>query len=288
MKLREAILQVQKIGLQHGFTIVIVGGALTRLIGPKTTIKKIDTDKNTLYLEGAENPGVIRGEDLPAGKAGVKTIVDIDAIAFSNENDPFSKEVKDAFYKLKNALRELQKSTKDFPAISLEPVLYHPHFPKPNQLTQFVSSIESYHDHDYFFRLGTVKQDVQKASLAFWTYNMDSDSIISLSPLAIQKRYAIRGFSIKPKDKDKMWSPHSPFVQFLTKFTAKTDGAYEKYFAEWDEFATRVALSRIPSMRLKKGLWELYWITVGTYLAHGTGLAGKLLLPLGNTFFAGK
>ncbi|HYK09139.1 MAG TPA: hypothetical protein VEW42_06620 [Candidatus Eisenbacteria bacterium] len=281
MNLREAITQVQKVGLQHGFTIVIVGGALTRLIGPKTTIKKIDTDKKIIYLEGAENPGVIRGEDG-------KTIVDIDAIAFSNENDPFSKEVKEAFYHLKKALRELQKSTKDFPAISLEPVLYHPHFPKPNQLTQFVSSIESYHDHDYFFRLGTIKQDVQKKSLSFWTYSMGSDNIVSLSPLAIQRRYAIRGFSIKPKDKDKMWNPQSPFVQFLTKFTAKTDGVYEKCFTEWDEFSTRVTLSAIPSMRLKKGLWDAYWTTIGTYLAHGTGRMGKLLLPLGNTFFAGK
>ena len=39
---------------------------------------------------------------------------------------------------------------------------------------------------------------------------------------------------------------------------------------------------------VEKGLWNAYWATIGTYLAHGTGIVGKLLLPLGNTFFAGK
>lgn len=281
LSLRDAIQEVQKIGLQHNFTIVIVGGALTRLIGNKTTIKKIDTDKKILFLEGAENPSVIRGEDL-------KTTVDIDAIAFSNADDPFTKGVKNEFHRLKQDLYQLQKSTPGFPAISVEPVLYHPYFPKPNPLTQFVSSVESYHDKDFFFRLGNVKADVQRKSLAFWTYQMDGQEIISLSPLAIQQRYAIRGFSIKPKDKEKMWGKTSAFVQFIDEFNKKTNNSYEKYFIEWTDFAERVASSQVPSMRLKKGLWNAYWATIGTYLAHGTGLAGRLLLPLGNTFFAGK
>lgn len=280
MTLRQAIQEVQKVGQEHGFTIVIVGGALVRLIGSKTTIKKIDEDKRIIFLEGAENPSVVREEDK-------KTIVDIDAIAFSSEQDPFTKAVKDEFYLLLKDHKALRNS--DFPAISVEPVLYHPHFPKPKQVTQFVSSVESYHDHDYFFRLGSVKQDVKKRSLAFWTYNIGKDQdIVSINPIAIQKRYAIRGFSVKPKDKEKMWGEQSVFSKFVKDFNLKTHNVFEKDFIEWDEFAQRVAASTNPSMRLKKGLWNAYWATIGTYLAHGTGIAGKMLLPLGNTLFAGK
>lgn len=288
LSLRQAMQQVQEIGLQHGFTIVIVGGALVRLIGSKTTIKKIDTNTHSIFLDGAENPGITRGEDLPAGRQGKKTIVDIDAIVFSNANDPFTREVKNEFYQLKNALRELQKTTNTFPAISIEPVLYHPHFPKPNQLTQFVSSVESYHDHDYFFRLGAVTQDVSGRSLAFWHYHFDSQEIISLNPIAIQQRYAIRGFTVKPKDKEKIWGETSAFSHFVKDFDQQTKHVYEKDFVSWHNFAHMVATSHVPSMKLKKGLWSAYWATIGTYLAHGTGLIGKILLPLGNTFFAGK
>ncbi len=280
MNLRKAIVQVQQIGLEHGFTIVIVGGALVRLIGKKTTITKIDADKKNIFLEGAENPTTKR-EDA-------KTTVDIDCIAFSNNHDPFEKEVRKDFENLQKDLKKLQQS--DFPAISLEPVLYHPYFPKPNNLLQFVSSVESYHDHDYFFRLGSIKQDVKKSSLSFWTYTFDNSDqqITSLSPLAIQLRYKIRGFSIKPKDKEKIFGNKSAFAQFTAGFNTKTKDAYKNDYAEWDKFAESVSNAKQPSLRLKKALWDAYWNTIGTYLAHGTGFVGKLLLPLGNTFFAGK
>ena len=280
MRLREAIIAAQQVGFQHNFTIVIVGGALVRLIGKKTTISKIDTKERTITLHASENPSTQREDG--------KTTVDIDCIAFSNEKDPFSKEVKEVFENLQKDLKIIQHDS-HFPAISLEPVLYHPYFPKPNQLTQFVSSIESYHDHDYFFRLGMVKQDVKKESLAFWTYKFDDsdEQIISFNPLAIQHRYAIRGFSAKPKDVEKIWGK-SAYAQFVSDFDKKTKGAYAKEFLDWDIFATNIANALQPSMRVKRTLWKAYWQTIGTYLAHGTGIVGKVLLPLGNSLFAGK
>lgn len=271
--------EVQEIGRAHGFTIVIVGGALVRLIGKKTTIAAVDIKKKHIILKNSENPSIIRNEDG-------KTIVDIDSIAFSNEKDPFTKGVKQQFTNLTRAIKKRQ-SQSDFPAVSLEPVLYHPYFPKPNLLTQFVSSIESYHDTDFFFRLGKVKQDVSSQSLAFWTYEIDTNkSFISLSPIAIQKRYAIRGFAVKPKDKKKIWGT-SPFAHFVLDFEKKTKDE-TKDFAEWDVFAQHIQTAQQPSMQVKRALWKAYWQTIGTYLAHGTGFVGKLLLPLGNTFFAGK
>lgn len=280
MKLRDAILAVQSLGPQYGFTIVIVGGAAVRLIGAKTTIQKIDTAKREIILKNAESPSTTRTEDA-------RTTVDIDCIAFTNEKDPFTQEVKESFFKLKQALKALQKQT-GFPAISLEPVLYHPYFPKPNPLAQFVSSIESYHDHDFFFRLGSVKQDVKRSSLAFWTYVLSDDQkIVSFNPLALQLRYSVRGFAAKPKDLEKIWGK-SPFARFVQEFNEKTKSEFVKDFSEWDLFIQHVAHTTQPSMQIKRLLWKTYWQTVGTYLAHGTGFIGKILLPLGNTFFAGK
>lgn len=280
MLLRDAIKQVQDVGKSYGFHIIIVGGALVRLIGSKTTIKNIDTKKKIIFLEKAENPDTTRSEDA-------KTTVDIDAIAFSDAVDPFTQEVRQKYTQLHSALKTLCK-TPGFPAISVEPVLYHPYFPKPHQLTQFVSSVESYHPKNFFFRLGDAQQDVTRQSLDFWTYAVDHEQIVSLSPLAIQRRYTIRGFAIKPKDKEKIWGSRSPFAQFVQEFRTKTHNTYEKDFAAWDLFAKQITHSPKPSMQLKKALWNTYWQTIGTYLAHGTGLVGKMLLPLGNTFFAGK
>ncbi len=282
MQLRQAIAIVQKMGQNYGFTVIVVGGALVRLIGPKTKIKKIDKTNKIIYLEKAENPDSKRKEDA-------KTTVDIDCIAFSNEDDPFVKDVYVAFAKLAKALRYLQKDIA-FPAISLEPVLYHPYFPKPNSMLQFVSSIESYHDHDFFFRLGKIKQDVKSASLAYWTYNLvdTNEQFVSLNPLALQLRYSVRGFSIKPKDKEKIWGEKSVFARFVADFSKQTKKEYEKDFLEWHAFIDAVQASTKPTMAIKRGLWNIYWQTIGTYLAHGTGPLGKLLLPLGNTIFAGK
>lgn len=282
MQLIDAIQKTQQVGQQHGFTIVVVGGAIVRLIDKKTTIEKVDAKKRMIFLKDAENPGTTRSEDA-------RTTVDIDGIVFSNATDPFTQEVKQGYtYLLKN-LHRLRKDTPHFPPISLEPVLYHPYFPKPNQLTQFVSSVESYQANHFFFRLDSVKEDVSQESLDFWTYVLDKDtSVISLNPLAIQRRYAIRGFSVKPKDKEKIWGKTSIFAHFVQDFSQKTNHALEKDFIAWDEFARRIATSNNPSIRSKKALWNAYWQTIGTYLAHGTGIVGKVLLPLGNTFFAGK
>lgn len=284
MNLRECVQTVQEAGLAHGFTLIVVGGGVVRLIGKKTAIVKIDEARKSIILKSAENPTTKRGEDE-------KTIVDIDCIAFSNDPDPFTRGVKEEYGKLVQDLKNLQKSTPEFPAISLEPVLYHPYFKKPNILTQFVSSIESYHDHDYFFRLGNAKQDVQTKSLDFWTLQFQEDPDCHIStflPQALQRRYEIRGFAIKPKDKEKIYNSDNPFAQFVTNFRIKTKGKYDLLFPEWDNFALLVQNKKEPSMQIKRALWKLYWMTIGTYLAHGTGFVGKLLLPLGNTFFAGK
>jgi len=281
MTLRDAVLEVQKIGFEHGFTIVIVGGAITRLIGKKTKIKKIDEKGKIIYLENAENPGIARIEDS-------KTNVDIDGVVFSNDIDPFTKETKEKFAVLFKNLKNLRK-VKGFPAISIEPVLYHPIFAKPNIFTQFVSSVESYLNGEFLFRLGTVRQSIQKESLEFWTYKLsETESLITLSPIAIQKRYLIRGFSIKPKDKEKIFGKNSFFGHFVSEFNDKTNGKYLKYFDEWNKFARLIETSKGLSMQIKRGLWKIYWNSIGNYLAHGTGLIGKILLPLGNTFFAGK
>ena len=98
MQLRDAIGEVQKLGTDHGFTIVIVGGALVRLIGKKTTIQNIDSTKQEIVLKDAENPSTLRPEDS-------RTIIDVDCIAFSNADDPFTKEAFQKFYELQKELK---------------------------------------------------------------------------------------------------------------------------------------------------------------------------------------
>lgn len=283
MTLRECIQLLQKTAEKHHFHAIVVGGAVVRLFSSKTAIKKIDEEKRMILLENAENPGIGRSEDT-------KTTVDIDCIAFSTHTDSFSQETRSDFDALQKDLRNLAKQYNNFPAVSLEPVLYHPYFSHPNTLMQFVSSIESYHDNNFFFRLGGIKEDVQTKSLEPWTltFTDSNDIIITFMPSAVQKRYGIRGFSIKPKDKEKIFGQNAPFAEFVANFRIKTKGKYDKLFIEWDTFADRIQHTKQPSMKAKKALWNAYWQTIGTYLAHGTGFIGKLLLPLGNTFFAGK
>ncbi|MDE2026772.1 MAG: hypothetical protein KGJ07_09875, partial [Patescibacteria group bacterium] len=163
MNLRRAIQLLQDTAKSSHMQIIIVGGAMVRLIGPQTAIKQINTEKQTILLDKALNPDVSREEDK-------KTIVDIDCIAFSSEKDPFNRNVRHDFEKLRSEIKKLQKEYPDFPAISMEPVLYHPYFMKPHTLSQFVSSIESYHKDSFFFRLGGIKVDVQKKSVEPWTY----------------------------------------------------------------------------------------------------------------------
>lgn len=284
MTLRQTIQKVQGIGERHGFVVAIVGGALVRNISKGVIIQRIDSKDKAIYLSHTENPGISREEDP-------KTTVDIDAIAFSQNKDPFNEKTRQQFSELQSALQKLQKTEKGFPAISIEPVFYHPAFPEPNSLFQFVSSVEmeKANTDKYIFKLGSITQEVAKESLEPWTYVFETgEKIASLMPSAIQRRYAIRGFTKKPKDKTKIWGEDSAFAQFVAEFNKQTHNQFEKYFAEWDNFEKTIQTSKEPLTATKRTLWNLYWKTIGTYLAHGTGLIGKILLPLGNTFFAGK
>ncbi len=285
LTLRKAIEEVQRVGEKHGFSIAIVGGAFVRNISNGVKIQSIDSKHNAIYLSSTANPGIKREEDA-------RTTIDIDAIAFSKEENPFHPTIKEKFEQLLKELRTLEQSDKSFPTISIEPVFYHPIWKKPNTLFQFVSSVEKFpHQPKHFiFRLGSIKQSVEEDSLQVWTYVFldTKEQLTSLLPQALQLRYAIRGFSIKPKDKEKIWGKYSPFAQFVKDFQEKTNGKYDRLFGEWKLFEEQVQSTQNPSTKIKRELWNLYWGTIGTYLAHGTGLIGKLLLPLGNTFFAGK
>lgn len=283
MLLRESIQLLQEMARKHHLLVIIVGGAIVRLIDNDTAIKHIDEERQTILLGHAKNPSVVRIEDG-------KTTVDIDCIAFASATDPFKTNFKKDFTHFLQDLQNLSKTYPDFPRVSIEPVLYHPDFPKPQTFIQFVSSIESYYADNFFFRLGGVKQDVSKKSLEPWTltFTDSKETITTFMPTALQKRYAIRGFSTKQKDKGKIFDANAPFAQFVANFRIKTKGTYDGYLTEWDEFEKKIATSKQPSMVLKRHMWNIYWQTIGTYLAHGTGILGKFLLPLGNTFFAGK
>ncbi len=285
MTLRQAIIQVQEIGERYGFTIAIVGGGIVRLISKGVKIQRIDAKGKVIYLSNTKNPGVTREEDPT-------TTIDIDAIAISSKKNPFTRETRTNFEKMTRELQLLRSASQNFPAISLEPIFYHPTWGNPNQIFQFVSSVEQYptHSDHFLFRLGTIRQSVKEASLAVWTYVFieTNESIQSLLPQAIQLRYAIRGFSKKPKDIEKIWGEKSAFATFVKDFQTQTHNQYDNLFDEWKLFEKKVQRSTSPSIWIKRGLWNLYWQTIGTYLAHGTGIIGKILLPLGNTFFAGK
>lgn len=283
LSLRRSIEKVQRVGKSHGFFVAIVGGAMVRLVSNSTKIQRIDTKDNVIYLSGAENPGLSREEDKG-------TLIDIDAIVFSDEKNPFTQKTKANFQRLQHDLQTIQNSDKNFPPVSIEPVFYHPPFPQPNTLTQFVSSVEK-DTQGYFFRLDRVKTYVKPQSLAIWTIKFvenPDEEILTLMPIAIQRRYAIRGFSKKPKDIEKVWGKDSSFGKFVQAFNAQTHNTYEQYFGEWDTFGDKIQSENHPITAAKRALWKLYWATIGTYLAHGTGIVGKLLLPLGNTLFAGK
>lgn len=283
LTLRQAIYTVQEVGKRHGFLITIVGGAMVRLISNSTKIQKIDTKSKKIYLSGAENPGVSREED-PTTK------VDIDAIAFSTNSNPFTMTVKQQFEDLQKELKSFELDN-NFPAISIEPVFYHPPFAEPNSITQFVSSVEKYqHSSSYIFRLGNATQKIHPESLAIWTlYFLDTkEEISTLCPPAIQGRYAIRGFSKKPKDVEKIWGKNSAFSGYVKNFNFQTKHTLVQYFLDWNIFEEKIQKDHHPLMIIKRTLWKVYWATIGTYLAHGTGPIGKILLPLGNTLFAGK
>lgn len=277
MKLINAIQQVQIIGKKHGFILILVGGGAIRLIGDQTHIQSLDRQKRVIKLKTANDPTTQRSD---------MTLVDLDMIAFAEKP---SAQTPQVFKKLQKELKVLQQK-KEFPPISLEPVFYHPAWKKPNTLIQFVSSIEKEKE-TYFFRLDSIKQPVQTTSLAVWTWQVEdaaNESIQTFSPLALQLRYAIRGLGKKPKDIQKVWKENAPFTKFVKEFDNLTKQKYQKDFREWLLFENKLQANTYPRIYMKRGLYQLYWRTVGTYLAHGTGIIGKILLPFGNTFFAGK
>lgn len=249
---------------RHNLDHRFVGGTLTDLIGLQTEFE-IDAAGKTIKLINPNPQTMIRGDN---------TIKDIDLVIFSKDRQVYL-EARRTFAYWARAARERHLP---FPQISVE-AAYHPdrNWPKRNKLKQFVTAFEVDDAGNITLAFGNIRQQIQRESVESWTVILENGTRLTVfSPIAHRLCYELRVPSgIKPKDIDKM--------PLLTEFARKTiaEGSkhgidYTAMYQTWQTYIDRLKNHPDPLTRAKAAATGLYWRTLGTQVAHGTGPLGRL------------
>ena len=244
--------------LDHRF----VGGTLTDLIGSQTELD-IDIGTRTIRLIEPNSQTMTR----PDG-----TVKDIDLVIFSDDQQAFVK-AKETF---ESWSQIAQTANMPFPQISVE-AAYHPSWPSRNKLKQFVSAFEMDQEGKLYLAFGDTTQQISKESIEPWHITLDNGTRLTVfNPLAHRLCYELRVPSgLKPKDLDKM----PTLVGFSSRVieAGTTNGVdYMALYGDWQSYILKLHNHPDPLTRVKAGITGLYWRTLGTQIAHGSGFLGGL------------
>lgn len=246
---------------------VSYGGLLT-----KGTKWKIDISKKIIQLTNYNTLALKRKDN---------TVRDIDIIIFCQD--------KKKITLLKQYISLLKKKTSQervpFPLVSIEATLY-PNLGKRSTLFQFVSALEVNKKKQLFLVFQTVRQFITWKSIEPWTVHLyNSISFTTRNPVADYYAYMFRSpAGIKPKDIKK--------IQRLQKLTSSViiqgkksqiDYLSDAYFGTWKTFIEQLEKSGDFTIRIKKYILKTYWESIGTKIAHGSGI-WSILLSLSNQF----
>lgn len=254
----------KKNNLNHRFVGSISYGGLLN----KKTFSSINVRGKTVTLFNSNPLSLLRSDN---------SLRDIDLILFCDNLNKITK--------FKQFIKKISFSYSSFPLICVEATIY-PNFGKRNKLLQMVTSLETDEKNNLFLAFDNIKQVITWKSVEPWTLILNKKiSYTTRNPIADYFAYQFRSPSgTKPKDKDK--------VIFLKKLSEKLieegqknkiDYLSDSYFENWQIFLNKLEKTNSTSIFIKKQLLKYYWLTIGTYLAHGKGV-GKLFLSSQNQF----
>lgn len=261
----------QEHGLDHRF----VGGTLTDLIGPQTEFG-IDIFKRTVTLKNPNDPTSERSDG---------TVKDIDMVVFTPDQSKF--------LEARREFAEWGSRAKSqglvFPTISLEAARY-PHWPRRNNLTQFVTAWEVDGKGIPHLAFGSIDETIKSASIEPWKIDLGGGTqITTFNPVAHALCYSLRVPSgIKPKDMEIIGRYDdsvigSPFSKMLLVEGLRNGVNYNDVFREWADYIEALSKGSDLMIRLKRIITGVYWNTVGTQISHGSGIFGRLSV-MGNKF----
>lgn len=255
--------------LDHRF----VGGTVSDFIGPQTDYR-IDVKQRKVVLINPNQPSMIRSD---------KTVKDIDIVVFTPDRQKY----EEATQKFENLQISESKTGAAFPFISVE-AARHADWPPRNIWKQFVSAFEYDSAVQPHLVFGVTDQRINPDSLQPWKIDIgDGFEITTFHPLGHMLCYALRVPS-GVKRKDKTVLGEKEFGTFnkmglLGRLAVRTreeeaqaglNGSQS--FREWADYIR--TLSRNPDMltKVKSVVTRLYWDTIGTTVAHGSGIFAKL------------
>lgn len=255
--------------LDHRF----VGGTVSDFIGPQTDYQ-IDAKQRKVVLINPNQPSMIRPD---------QTVKDIDIVVLTPDRQKFV----EATQELGGLQASKSKTGAAFPFISIE-AARHADWPPRNSWKQFVSAFEYNSAGQPHLVFGVTGRRINPDSLQPWNVDIGNGmEITSFHPLGHMLCYALRVPSgVKRKDKSVLGEKE--FGAFnkmglLGRLAVRTREEeaqaglnYSQSFREWADYIR--TLSRNPDMltKVKSVVTRLYWDTIGTTVAHGSGIFAKL------------
>ncbi len=288
----DIISDFEKYSKEHDLQHLFVGGALADFEGLDTK-PWFDHENRTVTLTDHPEASMIRSDG---------TVKDIDIIVMTRDTAA----IKAAREYFKERAAEAKSQGLPYPQVSIE-ATYYPEGPKRKILRQFVSALEVDQENSMSYVLGKTSEEIITESMAPWTYILDDGTkITGRNPVAQAIAYSLRVPSgVKKKDKDVIVkepeilikdNPDKPgdieilgaerkynktalvgrIAHQLIEEGKKRGIDYKEMFRPWINYTVRLH-DRPDFMTFLKGLGtELYWDTIGTQVAHGAGLVGKL------------
>lgn len=259
----EEILQTSR--TDHRF----VGGVITNPLTLATTVF-LDAPRRTVQFQSHKPHSLVRTDG---------SIRDIDVIGFSRFTDSY----EEARRLLKEEAVKYKSQNRPYPPISIEPTHYS-NWPGRNRLLQFVSTLDTDQQWRLHLTFGAIDQLTTHKTFEPWQITFDGGlKLTSINPYGLPKRYWMRNASgLKKKDlaseEITLGTSYSKLdILYKIADTVRKQGLaqgedYKKLYETWDQFIDTLINHPDPLTRAKAIVTKLYWNTIGTALAHGTGL----------------
>lgn len=220
----------------------------------------------------------------PASVRSDGTVKDIDMVVFTPDHSKVLR-ARRTFAKWST---EAETQGLILPKISME-AARHPGWPKRNLLKQFVTAWEIDQQNIPHLVFGALDQALNPASIEPWTIDLGNGNKITIfNPVAHALCYALRVPSgIKRKDREKIGEDANgqPYSRIglvnglgyeATKLGFLQGVDYNDMYKEWACYIEALRKRPDPLTRVKGMVTGFYWDTIGTQVAHGSGIFAGL------------
>lgn len=252
------ITTIEEYCVKHNLNHRFVGGVSFGGLVNENTSADIDNDSKTIKLINHNKETLLRSD---------KTVRDIDIIFFCEDRTKLTKFA--AFIK---RLEKEAKNKTQFPDISYEPTIY-PSFGKRNPFAQFVTALEVDKKNHLFLTFDDVQQQISWESVEPWKVVLENSVQFTVrNPIADYYAYLFRSpGGPKPKDEKKL-KDLKKLADHMMKVGKKHDPvidyASEIYYGSWQTYIDKLNKTENPVTNTKKFWLRVYWMTIGTLLAH--------------------